>query len=315
MGDGIAVRPLREPDLPEADRICRIAFGTWLGAPEPERFFGDTEIVRTRWRADPGGAVAGDIDGRLAGSSFAARWGSIGVLGPVSVAPEHWDRSLGQRLVEASMALFDGWDCRLVGLMTFADSAKHVALYQKYGFWPRELVAIMSREVGPEPRGGGEVRLSELKAGDLGGALADIRDLTDAVLPGLDLTVEIRSVLEQRIGEVVLLEDGGRAGAFAVCHLGAGSEAGGGHCYVKFGAARPGDGAAARFDRLLDACHDLARARDLSTVTAGVNGAREEAWRRLRAGGFRVGFQSVAMHRPNQPGYNKPGSFVIDDWR
>ena len=37
---GVRVRPLAAEDLDEADRICRVAFGTFVGVPEPERFFG-----------------------------------------------------------------------------------------------------------------------------------------------------------------------------------------------------------------------------------------------------------------------------------
>jgi len=36
---GVRVRALAAGDLDEADRICRIAFGTFLGVPEPEKFF------------------------------------------------------------------------------------------------------------------------------------------------------------------------------------------------------------------------------------------------------------------------------------
>ena len=39
----VTVRPLVEADLDEVDRIFRIAFGTFLGAPDPERFFGDAD--------------------------------------------------------------------------------------------------------------------------------------------------------------------------------------------------------------------------------------------------------------------------------
>src|SRR6266704_2013161 len=63
---GVRVRPLAAEDLDEADRICRVAFGTFVGAPEPERFFGDADMVRTRWRADPGAALAGDLPAVMA---------------------------------------------------------------------------------------------------------------------------------------------------------------------------------------------------------------------------------------------------------
>jgi hypothetical protein len=31
--------------------------------------------------------------------------------------------------------------------------------------------------------------------------------------------------------------------------------------------------------------------------------------------GFRTVIQGVTMHRPNQPGYSRPGLFALDDWR
>jgi hypothetical protein len=40
----------------EADCIFRVAFGTFLGLPNPIEFFGDADNVRTRWAADPSAA-------------------------------------------------------------------------------------------------------------------------------------------------------------------------------------------------------------------------------------------------------------------
>jgi hypothetical protein len=31
--------------------------------------------------------------------------------------------------------------------------------------------------------------------------------------------------------------------------------------------------------------------------------------------GYRTGLQGVAMHRPNESGYNRTDTYVIDDWR
>jgi hypothetical protein len=100
-----------------------------------------------------------------------------------------------------------------------------------------------------------------------------------------------------------------------VCHVGAGSEAGSGVCYVKFGAVRPGADAAADFERLLDTCERFAGARGATQLVAGVNTAREAAYRRMLARGFRTIIQGVAMQSPNEVGYNRPDVFVIDDWR
>jgi hypothetical protein len=311
---GVHVYPLAEQDLDEADRICRVAFGTFLGMPEPEKCFGDADHVRTRWKADPGAALAAELDGRLAGTNFATNWGSVGFFGPLSIAPEYWDRAIAQRLLDATMDLFAAWETRHAGLFTFAQSAKHVGLYQKYGFWPRFLTAVMTSPVNPVSRSG-PVRLSRVGDADLPGVMAAVGELTDAVYPGLDLSREIESVRAQQLGDTVLIDDGTGLQGLAVCHVGAGTEAGSGRCYVKFGAARPGPEAERWFGLLIDACHALAAERGASVLVAGANAGRDRAWQVLAGRGFRRDFQGVTMHRPNEPGYSTSDSLVIDDWR
>ena len=96
---------------------------------------------------------------------------------------------------------------------------------------------------------------------------------------------------------------------------GPGTEAGSGVCYVKFGAARSGPTADREFKRLLDACEEWASSRSASRLVAGVNTARHEAYRNLFALGFRTDTQGVVMSKPNEPGYNRPGIYLVDDWR
>jgi GNAT superfamily N-acetyltransferase len=143
----VAIRALAETDLPEAERIFRLAFGTFLGAPDPETFWSDRDYVRGRWQAPDVAAFAAEVGGELVGSNFATRWGSVGFFGPLTIRPDLWDRGIGARLVEAVTASFDEWGTRHAGLFTFAQSAKHVGLYQKYGYWARFLTAIMSAPV------------------------------------------------------------------------------------------------------------------------------------------------------------------------
>ena len=113
----------------------------------------------------------------------------------------------------------------------------------------------------------------------------------------------------------MLLLDDSRVAGLAVCHCGAGTEAGPDTCFVKFGAVRPGRSAAEQFERLLDACEQLTAARGLSRLVAGANMARHHAYRSLLARGFRTWLQGVAMEKPNEPGYNRPDVYLIDDWR
>jgi hypothetical protein len=53
----------------------------------------------------------------------------------------------------------------------------------------------------------------------------------------------------------------------------------------------------------------------MSNVLVGVNMAHHGAYRLLVARGYRTEIQGVAMHKGNDPGYRRPGSYVIDDWR
>jgi hypothetical protein len=103
----------------------------------------------------------------------------------------------------------------------------------------------------------------------------------------------------------------------AVCHCGAGSEAGSGVCYIKFGLAIPSDGNSKQenFKNLLHAASLLARDRHLSKIVAGINTERSEAYRYMVEDGFRADMQGVAMHRPNDSGYNRSDVYLIDDWR
>ncbi len=312
--DHVVVGPLGESDLSEADRILRIAFGTQLRMPDPVHAFGDADYIRTRWRADPASAFAAEVDGRLVATQFVTSWGSVGFFDPLSVHPDYWGRGIAQRLLVPTMELFAKWGTTHEGLFTFAESGKHIGLYQKFGFWPRFLTAIMEAPTRRPERETNASTYSDAARGAREDVLRACAGLTGAVYPGLDVSREIQAIDTQRLGETLLLREGKRLEALAVCHCGPGTEAGSGTCYVKFGAVRPGQKAPTTFDRLLDACHDLAASRGLNKVVAGANLAREEAYRAMLARGFRTGFQGVAMEK-GRAGYNRPGVYLIDDWR
>jgi len=304
---------MQNADLDEARRIFRVAFGTFIGVPDPEAFWADREYVFTRWRANPAAALVAEANGKLAGSNFATNWGSFGFFGPLTVRPELWDRRIGQRLLGPTMDLFAKWGVREAGLFTFAHSPKHIGLYQKFGFWPRFLTAVMSKSV--EGREASPVKYSALSEADQNRALVACRKLTDSIYEGLDVSSEIRAVKEQSLGETLLLWGGDWLDAFAICHCGESTEAGRDTCFIKFAAVRPGPGADRAFESLLDGCEALAAKRGFGRLEAGVNLNRSQAYRQMLQRGFRTDIQGVAMHRPDSPAYNRPDVFVVDDWR
>jgi len=203
--------------------------------------------------------------------------------------------------------------------MTFANSPKHLGLYQKFGFHPRFLTAIMEKKVEAPSTKRNRVTLDTFSGlrGDKErrAVLKECRELTDSILAGLDVSEEIKAVQELKLGDTVLVRDGSQTVGFAVCHVGPNTEAGSGTCYIKFGLAGGRAGAGARFRDLLAACESVGSQNGAETLEAGVNLARTEAYAEMRACGFLTEFQGVSMQRPNEPGYNRPGVFAIDDLR
>jgi predicted N-acetyltransferase YhbS len=308
-GRAVIVRPLRPDDLDAADRVMRAAFGTFRGLPDPSAAFGDSETVRTRYRAAPEHAWAAELEGEVVGSVLAARWGSFGFFGPLSVRPDLWDRGIGGRLLQPVVDAFARWDVRQAGLFTFPSSPKHLGLYQQHGFWPGALTAVTAK--APQAEATHSYALFSAEP-----VLDEILELTDRVFPGLDLECEIVAVQSQGLGDTILVRREGTLEGMALCHCGAGSEAGSDACYVKFAAVGPGGGAPERFERLLDACEAFAAETGLGRLVAGVNTGRLDAYRLMLARGFRTELIGVSMRlRPEGAHFDSPSDYVVDDLR
>jgi len=315
----IDVGPLKQSEFEEAERIFRVAFGTFIGLSNPADFMKDRDFIFSRCRAPHVKALAARENGRLIGTNLLTRWGSFAFFGPLTILPEYWDRGIAQRLLDSTVKVFNRQGLKRTGLFTFAQSAKHVGLYQKFGYWPGYLTALMKHtpDANPTLETGNAARpayLSTLPRNQRNDAISTCARLTNRIDRGLDLSDEIRSVLRQKTGEVVLIHTHNLLDGFAICLHGAGSEGGTQICYVKFAAARSGAGAGERFDRLLDACAAFAAERGV-WLEAGMNLAREDAYRRMRAHGYEAFAQGVSMQRPHAPGHNRGDVYVIDDWR
>jgi hypothetical protein len=158
-------------------------------------------------------------------------------------------------------------------------------------------------------------KYSQMNGSERRQAMDACRALTDLIFEGLDVTPEIRSVEEQKLGETVLMWNGDALDAFAVCHCGEGTEAGANSCYIKFAAVRPAPSAETTFEQLLKACDALAAERRLKRTEAGVNLGRSRAYRSMLEQGFRTELLGVAMHRADLPGFNRADVYLVDDWR
>lgn len=310
----ILVRRMAADDVAHADRVMRRAFGIHLGLEDPDATFGAANYTATRFALSPEGSYVATIDDEVVGSIHASSWGSFAFFGPLSVREDLWDQGVARRLLGPVVEGFDASATRLSALFTFAQSAKHVTLYQRAGYWPQYLTALMSRPATGSATPAGTRRFSRLDPADRGTVLGELARVTDRVFDGLDLSHEIAVAEDRRFGETVIVDDGEGPVGFALCHVG-GGEADAGTCYVKFAAVRPGPRAGAAFARLLDAVDALANERGAGQVVAGVDTARRDAYRDLLERGFRTGGLGIRMHRPDDLGYGRADAYVIDDLR
>lgn len=315
MSEKLRIRPMREKDIAAARKIFSLAFGTFRKVADPEKFAAECDYIGARRATNPEASFVAEMNGEVIGSNIASRWGKVAVVGPLTIRPDMWGRGFARDLMSPVMDCLKQWQTTHAGLCTFPHSTKHLHLYQQFGFWPRFLTANMSRpvhELSSEAQSSG---FSEILSSARSTVLAECRNLTESVYPGLVLDREILAISKLGLGDTVLIHEAGQLAGLALCHCGAETEAGENTCYIKFAAVRSTGNAKERFGRLLDACDRMARSKGLSRVFAGVSLARLEAFSAMYEQGFRTIAQVVSMHRPNEAGYSRPGIWVIDDWR
>ena len=310
-----SIRLLQAQEIEKADRVFRLAFGTFKQLADPLQFAGDAAYIRHRYLIEPTAAFAAELDGQLIGSNLTTNWGSFGSFGPLSVHPDFWDQGVAKKLIAAVCDRFEEWGIKQAGLFTFPNSAKHHALYQKFGFWPQYLTAIMSKSASATELNCDSMKYSLLSQPEKEQVLTSSLELTNTIYEGLDLRREIEAVSNLRLGDTIFLVAESRLLGLAICHYGAGTEAGSNNCYIRFAAVQPEINAIDRFVQLLNLCENMALTVGMSKLLAGVNTSRHQAYGLLIEKGFRAQTIGVAMQKPNTLGYNQPDIFVLDDWR
>ena len=310
----ILVRPVREEELDKSDFLCRLAFGTQYGLTNPLQTFGDRDMIASRWRGSTSIVLVAEVEGTVSGITAVTRWGSLGFFGRMAVHPQLWGKGVASRLVERADDLFEQWHVSQAGLVTQPESPKHVHLYQKFGFWPRYLTAMMSKPVKPNEDSLAISTFSALEKEEKRQCIEQTFHLSNSIYSGLDLSTEIQSVYSQAFGDTILLWDDHELTGFAICHCGPRTEAGTGNCYVKFGAVKPSPNRHTDFERLLKTCEAFAVKKRLMNIVAGMNTERHEAYRTMIENRFITSTLYVTMHKPNEPAYNRSNVFVMDWW-
>lgn len=279
----LVIRAFAPEDLPAARAVWRSAFAAQFGL-SPEVFRPGADVLARRLAGQPGSCFVAVDNGQVVGSVVGLDWGSVWILGPLTVDPAAQARGHARALVEAFLSAAGD---RLVGLWTFPNSVKHLGLYHSVGFESRSLVAV---------------GLMAAAKGDQSLVPADWQR-PDGVFAGLDLSREPGGG-----SQIVGLADGA---ALAVVQHGAASEADVDQLYCKFAWASDASALAA----LLVGLRAMAAGLGLGQVKLGVNLARRAAHRVLREAGWVPRLVGVAMHRPDVHAWDRAEVLVLDDWQ
>ena len=251
----VQIRRVRKGDLSKVRDVMEQTFGDFLErqlGTRPRQAFGGAQYVHHRWLMEPWGCfVAEEDSSKIVGAALAVTWGTVGVLGPVAVLTNYHNQTIGQQLIRAAQDFFDENKATLHGCVTYPTSPKHLYLYHKFGYRPKQLTAIMSRAIDRGParvaglaKAGVKTsltarRYSTLEEAKKKAALARIHKITNAVCRGMDLAKEIEIVEGLALGDTLLLERGRDLIGFAICHTPGVSEAPVGALYVKYLAIDP----------------------------------------------------------------------------
>src|SRR6185503_17279831 len=200
----IQIRRVRKGDLAKVRDVFEQSFGDFLErqlGTRPRQAFNGAQYVHHRWLMEPWGCFVAEEDGaKIVGAALAVTWGTVGLLGPVAVLTHYHNQSIAQQLIRAVQEFFDENKATLHGVVTYPHSAKHLALFHKFGYRPKSLTAIMSRALDrpttrpvlPKPPKGPLTvrRFSTLEETKKKAALGRFHRITNAICRGMDLSKE-----------------------------------------------------------------------------------------------------------------------------
>jgi predicted N-acetyltransferase YhbS len=331
----VQIRRVRKGDLSKVRDVMEQTFGDFLErqlGTRPRQAFGGAQYVHHRWLMEPWGCfVAEEDSSKIVGAALAVTWGTVGILGPVAVLTHYHNQTIGQQLIRAAQDFFDENKATLHGCVTYPTSPKHLYLYHKFGYRPKQLTAIMSRAIDRGParvsplaaKAGAAVakaaltmrRFSTLEEAKKKAALLRIHKITNAVCRGLDLAKEIEIVDGLALGDTVLLERGRDLIGFAICHSPGVSEAPVGALYVKYLAIDPPHRKPEHLEQFVTLIEGLGQELGVQRVILPVYARYWAAYNVLVQCGYQIDFTMVRMQRGKAEDYEDPTDLVLDDWR
>jgi ribosomal protein S18 acetylase RimI-like enzyme len=291
---------MREEDADAIRGVDAVTFYEW-----GKQVKGEKAEMRRRTRSnvlacldkDPQGCFVAEEDGRLVGFIFARTWGGVGWFGTFAVVPQYQRQGIGKRLIASSLEYLQQRPDRVIGLETMPASPYNLGLYLKLGFQARFPTMLVSTAL--EESDGDGVELPHWSRADAERRerwLAELREATGQLYPGLDYSKEVTSTARYGLGETLVLTEGGRAVGLSVVRLKSSLEGQGAErAVVQPLAIHPDHTDDGTFRMFLNATEALARSNDKQKVVMAVNGCHTWALERLLEWGYRIDRMAVHM--------------------
>ncbi len=166
--------------------------------------------------ADGGAMLWRGMEGQIAAFNIAHISGVEGWMGPLAVANSHQGGGAGKTIVRTAVEWLKSRGARVIGLETMPRTMDNIGFYSQLGFEPGKLTLTVTVEAVPvdQPL----MLLSRHGPREQDEQVDECHALADSLLPGYDFRREIRLTEELRLGDTLLLRQGGRLCGFAVCH-------------------------------------------------------------------------------------------------
>jgi ribosomal protein S18 acetylase RimI-like enzyme len=293
------VRHMQEADADVVRRVDAAAFGVWWKQSRREV----TDLpsrtqanVLSCLEKDPGGCFVAEEDGQVVGIIFSRTWGRVGWFGTFAVLPECQGRGIGQQLIAASLDYLHG-SSGIIGLETMPESPYNLGLYLRLGFEARLPTFFLSRRL--DRPGSDAMQTDVWSTADYRLQerwLADLRQATARIWPGLDYSKEILTTARRGLGETLVLANGARAIGFSTVWLVAAREGWGDElASLHVSALDPEYTDEESFCALVQASEALARLHAKEAMTIAVNASHSWALEHLLRWGYRVDRSMVRM--------------------
>lgn len=132
---------IRSFEPKDREAVIRLWRACGLVAPQND----PSKDIDRKMRADPGGFLVGELDGRIVAACMAGYDGHRGWINYLAVAPEYRRRGLARRIMAEAERILKGAGCPKINLQVRSSNAKVIEFYRSIGFHTDDVVSMGKR--------------------------------------------------------------------------------------------------------------------------------------------------------------------------